>query len=100
MPRKVMYPFHFADGTVVPADNWLCIPQQAIMQAREYYDDPSTFNGFRFMRQENGDAIGDQTGKTQFSTPSFDFPFWGSTTRPWFVLLSRPVSDEVANSCR
>lgn len=95
MPRKVMYPFHFADGTVVPANNWLCIPQQAIMQDREYYDDPSTFNGFRFMRQENGD---DQTGRTQFSTPSFDFPFWGHTTRPWSVLLSWLVTDGVADS--
>ena len=92
MPRKVMYPFHFADGTVVPANNWLCIPQQAIMQDREYYEDPITFNGFRF---KDRDAIADQTRKTQFSTPSFDFPFWGTTARPWSVLPLKAMFSDI-----
>ncbi|KAM0803173.1 cytochrome P450, partial [Usnea florida] len=82
MPRKVMYPFHFTDGTVVPTNNWLCIPQQAIMQDEGYYNDPSTFKGFRFVRQENEIDTGAHAKKSQFSTPSFDFPFWGGVMRP------------------
>ena len=86
MPRKVLYPFHFTDGTVVPTHNWLCIPQQAIMQDEGYYNDPSTFKGFRFVRQEDeNDDTGAHAKKSQFSTPSFDFPFWGGVMRPWYV---------------
>lgn len=82
MPRKVLHPFHFADGAVVPANNWLCIPQHAIMLDQKYYDDPSRFNGFRFVRPESVNATDYQAVKTNFSTPSFDFPFWGGVTRP------------------
>ncbi|KAL8962960.1 MAG: hypothetical protein Q9193_000717 [Seirophora villosa] len=83
MPRKVMYPFHFSDGTVVPKDNWLCIPQQAIMEDQQYYDEPSAFNGFRFVRQdEDGRATTSDAGKGRlFTTPTFEFPLWGPIRR-------------------
>ncbi|KAI4207763.1 MAG: hypothetical protein LQ348_000459 [Seirophora lacunosa] len=87
MPRKVMYPFRFSDGTVVPKDNWLCIPQQAIMEDQQYYDDPSAFNGFRFVRQdEDGRATASDAGKGRlFTTPTFEFPLWGPVRRAWYV---------------
>ena len=52
------------------------------MQDQGYYNDPSTFKGFRFVRQENDNGTGTHAGTTQFSTPSFDFPFCGGITRP------------------
>ncbi|KAI4116607.1 MAG: hypothetical protein LQ345_003013 [Seirophora villosa] len=87
MPRKVMYPFRFSDGTVVPKDNWLCIPQQAIMEDQQYYDDPSAFNGFRFVRQDDdGRATASDAGKDRlFTTPTFEFPLWGPVRRAWYV---------------
>ena len=92
MPREVLYPFHYTDGTIVPTNDWLCIPQQAIMQDQGYYNDPSRFKGFRFVRQENDNGTGTHHAKTQFSTPSFDFPFRGGITRPWYVLsISRSI---------
>lgn len=98
MPRKVLYPFQFTDGALVPKNNWLCIPQQAIMQNQAYYDDPTKFNGFRFHRpnknnknNDNSDPAAATGDETRFSTPSFDFPFWGSVKRPWYVSSSSPV---------
>ncbi|KAL9608747.1 MAG: hypothetical protein Q9167_006419 [Letrouitia subvulpina] len=83
MPRKVLYPFRFSEGSVVPADNWLVVPSHAIMQNQDFYNDPSTFDGFRFVNKEemhNGDTASGNSNR--FSTPSFDFPFWGSVKRP------------------
>lgn len=87
MPRKVLYPFRFSDGGVVPKDNWLVMPSHAIMQNQDYYDNPSDFEGFRFAQKAKalrgeGDTEG---GKSLFSSPSFDFPFWGNVKRPWYV---------------
>jgi len=82
MPRKVLNsPFTFVDGTVVPKNNWICVPQQAIMQDEANYQDPATFNGFRFVKADVPGATA-----SKFSTPSFDFPFWGSIKRPWYDL--------------
>jgi cytochrome P450 len=80
MPRKVIAPFTFADGTNVPLKNWICIPQQALMRDAAHYDDPTTFNGFRFIN-----SAGTVDPASRFSTPSFSFPFWGGTKRPWYV---------------
>ncbi|KAL8980436.1 MAG: hypothetical protein Q9205_004477 [Flavoplaca limonia] len=77
MPRKVLWPFKFADGTVVPKDNWIVVPSQALMQDKQYYSEPERFDGFRFTRP-NGKPL----SASYFSTPSFEFPFWGGTKRP------------------
>ncbi|KAL8716976.1 MAG: hypothetical protein Q9225_005737 [Loekoesia sp. 1 TL-2023] len=95
MPRKVLHPFRFSDGPVVPADNWLVVPSHAIMQNPDYYDDPSTFDGFRFVAKDKTRINGEvpDNNKNRFSTPSFDFPFWGSVRRPWY---SQPPSFTLA----
>lgn len=88
MPRKVLYPFKFSDGRVVPKDNWLVMPSHAIMQNQDYYDDPSNFNGFRFAPKAKalkGECDTEGGGKSLFSSSSFDFPFWGNVKRPWYV---------------
>ncbi|KAL8915859.1 MAG: hypothetical protein Q9172_006602 [Xanthocarpia lactea] len=77
MPRKVLWPFKFADGTLVPKDNWIVVPSQALMQDEQFYSEPQRFNGFRFVNSE-----GKTNSSSLFSTPSFEFPFWGGTKRP------------------
>lgn len=79
MPRKVLWPFKFADGTMVPKDNWIVVPSQALMQDEQFYSEADKFNGFRFASADGKTA----SPSSQFSTPSFEFPFWGGTKRPW-----------------
>ncbi|KAI4234819.1 MAG: hypothetical protein LQ349_003546 [Xanthoria aureola] len=78
MPRKVLWPFKFADGTMVPKDNWIVVPSQALMQDEQFYSEADKFNGFRFASADGKTA----SSSSQFSTPSFEFPFWGGTKRP------------------
>ena len=74
-PRKVLSPFKFADGTVIPVNNWLLVPSQAIMEDEAYYKDPSTFNGFRFVSKT--------IPSDRFSGVSTSYTFWGGPKRPW-----------------
>ncbi|KAL9015324.1 MAG: hypothetical protein Q9173_000052, partial [Seirophora scorigena] len=84
----VVYPFRFSGGAVVPKDNWLVIPSHAITQNEAYYDRPCTFDGFRFAPQQEMITRDDTSKassndpKNRFSTPSFEFPFWGGVKRP------------------
>jgi hypothetical protein len=74
----VLSPFTFADGTVISTDNWIVVPQQALMQGKIHYQDPYTFNGFGFV-----DSEGKMDPSAQFSSASFDFTFWGAPKKPW-----------------
>lgn len=80
MPHKVLSPFTFSDGTHVPAGNWLCIPQREIMQDASYYEDPLSFQGFRFVdRTSRAGPI----PESRLSHPSWTFPFWGTVKQAW-----------------
>lgn len=78
MPRKVLSPFQFADGTTIAADNWIAVPQQALMQDEAHYTDPLAFNGFRFIS-----PVDNQDPSARFSSPSFNFPIWGGPKTAW-----------------
>ncbi|KAL8687903.1 MAG: hypothetical protein Q9218_006052, partial [Villophora microphyllina] len=77
--RKVMLPYTFSDGTHVPAGNTICVPQHALMRDAKNYDNPSEFDGYRFVAK---DAAGKLASTSRFSHPSPLFPFWGSVGRP------------------
>ena len=79
VPRKVLSPFTFSDGVHVPSGNWVCVPQQALMQDPANYPDPMTFDGFRFANGKDGNT----TSESRFSHPSWRFPFWGSVKQAW-----------------
>lgn len=74
MPRKTMAPFTFSDGTHVPANNWIVVPQQAQMKDPANYAEPEKFVGFRFVTHSREGAA----SESRFSHPSWRFPFWGS----------------------
>ena len=80
MQRKVISAFTFNDGTYVPAGNKVCVAQQAMMSDPANYDDPASFQGFRFA---NGDD-GIPTSTSRLSHPSADFTLWGSARYPWY----------------
>ncbi|KAI9814562.1 MAG: hypothetical protein M1827_003117 [Pycnora praestabilis] len=74
VPRKILSPFTFKDGTHIPTGNWACVPQQALMQDPANYPDSTTFNGFRFVNDKGVTKGSD----SRFSHPSWLFTFWGS----------------------
>lgn len=76
--RKVLSPFEFADGTVIPVNNFIVVPSQAIMEDEAHYEDPLTFKGFRFVHPE-----GKTISSGRFSGVSMSYLFWGGPKRPW-----------------
>ena len=74
-----MSSYTFADGTHVPAGNWISIPQRALMSDPALYPEPKDFNPFRFVTYRNGVA----ESASRFTHPSWSFPYWGSVRRAW-----------------
>ena len=74
-----MSPHTFADGTHVPAKNWFAVPQGALMKDPAIYSNPEVFDGFRFTTHRNGTV----KSKSQFTHPSWTYPYWGSIRRAW-----------------
>lgn len=90
MPRKIMSAFTFSDGTHIPANNWVVVPQQAQMKDPSYYPDPEKFNGFRFIHEQGKDA----SSESRLSHPSWRFPFWGSVKQAWSVTYPLSLSSQ------
>jgi hypothetical protein len=79
--RKVLSPFTFSDGTYVPPGNYIKIAERALMLDSKNYNDPMTFDGFRFVTiTEDG-----KSSQSRFTQPSSTFPFWGSVGCTWYV---------------
>ena len=83
-----MTPFTFSDGTHVPANNWIVVPQQAQMKDPANYPEPEKFDGFRFVKYSQEGA----SSESRLSHPSWRFPFWGSVKQAWSVTNSRTKS--------
>ena len=80
MPHKVVSPFTLSDGAHVPAGNWLSIPQREIMQDAANYENPQSFQGFRFVEQA---ADCSPFLELRLSHPSWKFPYWGTVKQAW-----------------
>jgi cytochrome P450 len=76
--RKALEQFTFADGSVVPKNNWICIPTQAVMLDEANYKSPLEFDGFRFVGND-GKVPDDQ----KFDVARNDFPYWGALKGSW-----------------
>ncbi|KAG0136226.1 cytochrome P450 [Tuber indicum] len=72
--RKVLKPHTFIDGTYVPKGAWVCAYTSHVHYSPELYDNPETFDGFRFykMRQEEGKAH-----LYQMASPALDYLAFG-----------------------
>ncbi|KAF8687632.1 hypothetical protein AX14_003646 [Amanita brunnescens Koide BX004] len=73
LKRKVLKDFTFSDGTTIPAGNLVCVPLVAIQRDPDIYDNPETFDGFRFerMRKKEGNS------KHKFASLEKDYPLFG-----------------------
>jgi hypothetical protein len=91
MPRKITSDFTFSNGTHVPAHNWIVVPQQAQMKDPSNYEDPETFNGFRFVNRVDGKM---PISTSRLSHPSWKFPYWGSVKQAWSVMPLHEIFDD------
>ena len=80
-----MAPFTFSDGTHVPANNWIVVPQQVQMKDPANYPEPEKFDGFRFVTHD----LEGVASESRLSHPSWRFPFWGSVKQAWSVTSFR-----------
>ena len=76
-PRTVMVPYTSPDGYHIPAGNWIAIPQLLLMRDKSIWPRASTFEGFRFVDENN------DTSTSRLTHPSYEFPFWGSIQHAW-----------------
>ncbi|KAI0691476.1 cytochrome P450 [Cytidiella melzeri] len=58
MDRKALKDFTFSDGTFIPKGAIVCVASRVTHTEGEYYEDPFTFDPWRFarMREEEGEA--------------------------------------------
>jgi len=74
MIRKVITPHTFVDGTYAPKGVWVCSSTTTIHHSPDLYENPETFDGFRFyrMRQLEGNAH-----HYQMASPGLDYLVFG-----------------------
>ncbi|KAL9081328.1 MAG: hypothetical protein Q9159_007350, partial [Coniocarpon cinnabarinum] len=70
--RRVNSDFTFKDGTHVPKGNWVAVHHYGMQRHAESYNDPDTFDGFRFVRE-------DGVNTSRLTHGAWNFTFWGST---------------------
>ena len=103
--RKALQPYTFSDGAYVPVGNLVSVPQAAIMLDPNNYTAAGTFDGFRFVKNDQCRTLKsdetDQKGaareeaRTKFTDVDWKFPFWGASKRAWYVsfrLFPPPLS--------
>lgn len=76
-----MVPYRFQDGTYVPTGDWACVPQRALMRDLAIYPNATTFDGFRFVDSEQGNAAGQRSRKFTDLDPFY--PLWGLGKQAW-----------------
>jgi len=92
--RKTLTPYTISSTphTHIPAGNWICVPQSALMLDSAHYQHAETFDGFRFVcageattpagrmgtETKNDTAGGSRKERgSKFTDVDWKFPFWG-----------------------
>lgn len=87
MNRKVMRTTAtISDSMHVPSQNWIVVPQHAIMHDAALYPNPQNFDPYRFVKNDNGVL----KSNSRFSHPRTSFLYWGSARRAWYVHTRVP----------
>ncbi|KAI4230118.1 MAG: hypothetical protein LQ349_006290 [Xanthoria aureola] len=76
VPRKAMSQYISPEGVIVPAGNWVAVPQLPLMRDAGIWPKGGGFDGFRFVQ-------GDGRSDSRLTHPSLEFPFWGSIRHAW-----------------
>ncbi|KAJ3562950.1 hypothetical protein NP233_g9256 [Leucocoprinus birnbaumii] len=79
--RKVTNPqgFKFSNGITLPYGTSLSVISDAVHNDPSFYDDPETFDGYRFhnLRRANPDSKEEEHSKYGFSAATPNWLFWG-----------------------
>ncbi|KAK8059254.1 cytochrome P450 [Apiospora saccharicola] len=81
--RKALDGFTLQDGSIIHKNDWVCIPQRAMMCDERRYANPHAFDGYRFARANDalrqGNATADVPDKTAstVTSASLEWPIWG-----------------------
>ncbi|KAM0525737.1 hypothetical protein ACHAPE_000448 [Trichoderma viride] len=78
--RKALASYTFQDGSTLSKGDWVCIPQQAMLQDGTRYKDAHIFDGFRFARanaqlQPCAEVPDQKASRLTHASP--DWPIWG-----------------------
>ncbi|MCJ1454854.1 hypothetical protein MMC28_005207 [Mycoblastus sanguinarius] len=85
--RKALQPYVFqSTGDHVPVGQIACMPAWEFMHDKSQYPDPETFDGHRFVKDEQSrspKSSGNTMRGTTFTDASKDFPIWGLGSKVW-----------------
>ena len=65
--RKVMSTIKLSDGTVILPGNTIAMPSGPMAHDQSYYDDPLTFDGYRFYRATAKEHEGAQQSENEYA---------------------------------
>jgi hypothetical protein len=101
MNRKVIEDFRFSDGTLLPKDSWVAVSNLAmhldkvrdvpkktktkkcLSICQDYYQNPETFDGFRFAKMAEQDVKEGGYSKHGVSTLSTEYILFGHGRHAW-----------------
>ena len=83
------------DGTHLPQGTWVCVSNMDIHLDDRFYEDPNTFNPYRFL---NTTATGEVMPKAMLSTASPSFLAFGYGDYVWYVCGLQSRSNKLCMS--
>ena len=83
MPRVVLKPFTFSDGTHLPVGATVGVAATSTHYNEKVYPNPNQFDGFRFSRLRKQEEETAQVSKWRFVTTSPDYVAFGHGRHAW-----------------
>jgi cytochrome P450 len=93
MVRRAMQDFTFSDGTFIPEGTFVGVAVLPTHHDEEYYEDPDTFNPWRFsaLREKEAD-----TSRYLLVSTSLEYHPFGHGRHAWCVFLWCPTHKPAA----
>lgn len=82
MVRKAMKDFTFSDGTTIPEGTFVGVAVLATHHESDYYEDPDTFNPWRFSDMRSGE---EDSGRHSMVSTSVEYHPFGHGRHAWCV---------------
>ena len=92
MARKAMKDFTFSDGTFIPKGGIVSVVERPLHHDPEHYEDPETFNPWRFVELRNDaiakDGVGEDMKVPRFGvvSTSAEYVTFGHGRHAWWVI--------------
>lgn len=93
LPRRALKPFTFSNGMSIPPGTTVSCCMRSTHFDEEYYDDPNTFNPFRFSDPPSNGANTSKQGHKQMVLTGADFLSFGHGRHAWWVLVLLLLDD-------